>query len=207
MYLLAVNNQPLSAFETAVKIQKSNGVKLIEGLDSSAKAKEFINYLADSARRKLLSILTEASFFSILTDGSQARKTGCEKELILARVVRSGESTFYCIGLQDIDSYGDATSDNLKLSIDHAFLEMLNLPPLMYQKKMISAISDGASVNTGSKNGLFVQLKQADRPWLLTAHCVSHRVELALKGSLGSEFSEIKEFMVTIYYTLSNQVK
>ena len=134
MYLLAVNNQPLSAFETAVKIQKSNGVKLIEGLDSGAKAKEFINYLADSSRRKLLSILTEASFFSILTDGSQARKTGCKKELILARVVRSGESTFYCIGLQDIDSYGDTTSYNLKLSIDHAFLEMLNLPPLMYQK-------------------------------------------------------------------------
>ena len=77
----------------------------------------------------------------------------------------------------------------------------------MYQKKMISAISDGASVKTGSKNGLFVQLKQVDRPGLLTIHCVSHLVELALKGSLENEFSEIKEYMVTIYYFFKHSGK
>ena len=55
---------------------------------------------------------------------------------------------------------------------------------------MISAISDGASVNT-IKTG----------PQALASHCTLcfPPCELALKGSLGNDFTEIKEFMVTIY--------
>ena len=48
---------------------------------------------------------------------------------------------------------------------------------------MVSATSDGASVNTGIYNGVLTQMKR-ERSWLITIHCASHRAELAMKDSL-----------------------
>ena len=44
------------------------------------------------------------------------------------------------------------------------------------------------------------QLKDDNRPWLLQIHCTSHRLELAVKDSLGKEFAAVKDFMITIFY-------
>jgi hypothetical protein len=58
---------------------------------------------------------------------------------------------YFCIGLQDIDEYGAADAENLKRSIDDAFLKVLELPSASYRDGLISAAADGASVNTGRK--------------------------------------------------------
>lgn len=75
---------------------------------------------------------------------------------------------------------------------------------------IVGATSDGASVNTGIYNGLLTQFKR-ERTWLITIHCVSHRVELALKDSLlkSKEFSNVKDFMTGIFYAMkhSGQLK
>ena len=70
---------------------------------------------------------------------------------------------------------------------------------------MVGATSDGASVNTGCYNGLLTQFRR-ERSWLVTVHCVSHRVELALKDSIlkSKEFDNIKDFMIGIYYSFRN---
>ncbi len=114
-YTLAVDGQPLSAFRTIVSCLKSNGVKLIQGCDNKQKAKEFTVYLAEAVRTKIGQILGNSTAFGILCDGSQARKTGKEKELVLARTVASdGKSKYYIAGLQDMDSFGSANSENIK---------------------------------------------------------------------------------------------
>ena len=78
-YLLAVSGQPLTSFKTLVQVQKANGVKLIQGTDDSKKAAEFVSVIADVIRNKITNIVTNATAFSILSDGSQARKTGSKK--------------------------------------------------------------------------------------------------------------------------------
>ena len=183
-------------------------MKLISGTQSAGTAREFIHHIADAIREKLGLILCSVKAFSVLSDGSQARKTGKEKELVLIRVVRSGVPVYYCVSLEDMDKYGDATADNLKICIDHTFSEKVHISSEEYTKMMVSAKSDGASVNTGKYNGLLVQLEQS-RPWLVKIHCVSHRLELGLKDSLLKEksFTDIKYLMVTIYYLFKKSGK
>ena len=201
-YLLAVDGLPLSSFSTMIKVQKSNGVRLISGKQDGKVAKELIHDIALAIKEKLAMVICSAHSFSVLSDGSQARKTGQEKELILIRIVRGGIPVYYCVSLADLDYYGDANAENFKECIDDAFLKGLKLDKEKYVNLMVSTTSDGASVNTGVYNGLLTRLTHDNHTWLLTIHCVSHRCELALKDSLmkQKDFSELKDFMISLYY-------
>ena len=104
-YLLAIDGQPLYTFKTLVRVQKANGVKLIDGTDGSNKAREFVRVIADAVRSKMSTHLSSTSAFAILSDGSQARKTGTEKELVLVRTVKDGKPVYFTVALQDMDAY------------------------------------------------------------------------------------------------------
>nr|XP_054749696.1 zinc finger protein 862-like [Lytechinus pictus] len=202
-YELARGGLPLSHFKTLVKIQKENGVRLLQGTDSSDACKEFVSEIAEAIRETVAVLLCNSTAFSVLTDGSQPKKTGSEKELVMVRFEKGGIPCYYVIGLQDIDEYGNPSAANLKKSIDSAFKDTLKLEKERYINVMVGATSDGASVNTGLYNGLLTQFKK-ERTWLVTVHCVSHRVELALKDSLmkSKEFKDVQDFMIGIYYSM-----
>lgn len=84
--------------------------------------------IAEAIRETVAVLLCNATAFSILTDGSQPRKTGSEKELVMVRVEKAGIPCYYVIALQDIDEFGNPSADNLKRAIDSAFKEDLKLP-------------------------------------------------------------------------------
>ena len=108
---------------------------------------------------------------------------------------------FLTAALVNVDDYGDATVDNLKASLDDVF-ERLGMSTEHYTKRMVSAMADGAAVNFGVHNGVLTQLVNADRPWLLTVHCICHRVDLAIKDSLMmvKMFADLKDLLTTIFY-------
>eukprot|EP00117_Sycon_ciliatum_P008181 scpid79301/ scgid10997/ len=112
-YIVPVGEQPFSTFTTMVKVQKANGVQLLKGCESSDRAREFVKYLAVSILKTIVAQVSQATAFSVLSDGSQARKTGSEKELVLVHLVKQGLPTFFTLGLMNVDDYGDATSANL----------------------------------------------------------------------------------------------
>ena len=78
-----------------------------------------------------------------------------------------------------------------------------------YRTQLVAATSDGAAVNFGHQKGVQTRLKK-DREWLLTVHCVSHRLELVMKATIMKFqgkvekvydlFRQIVEFMVSLYY-------
>lgn len=208
-YMLAVDGLPLTSFRTMVNIQRANGVQLISKTDSNDKAREFVQVIAESVREKHVEIMSSVAAFSLLSDGSQARKTGSEKELVFARVVKDGVTVNLCVALQNIDVFGDANADNLKACIDKVFKDEghIQISDEKYNKLLVSVTADGASVNTGVYNGLLTQMKNDNRPWLLTTHCISHRVELAVKTSMGASFQEIKDCMTTLYYLFKRSGK
>ena len=85
-YELAMNPTiSLSQCCTLVKVQRKNGVRLIDGHDSATAAKEFIHYIAAAISEKVAAVVASFHFISILTDGSQARKTKSEKKMVLIR--------------------------------------------------------------------------------------------------------------------------
>ena len=149
-------------------------------------------------------ILLSNKAFSILTDGSEARKTGMEKELIFVCVIRGGIPFYFCSALQDCNEFGGTDTDSLKLAVDTAFDEnngLVKLPKNTYKYRMISSTAGSASVNFGKYSGLLTHQKE-NRPWLITIHCVAHRAELALKDSLlkYNKFKGVDDLMSSVFY-------
>lgn len=133
-YIVAQGGLPLKHFKAVVKCEKACGVHLLSGAESGKQAREFIHEISDTVREKLAVILCSSNAFSVLTDGSQPRKTGSEKELVLICTLRSDIPAYYCIAIEDMDSYGDANSHNLKAAVDNSFLDKIGVEPELYEK-------------------------------------------------------------------------
>ena len=111
----------------------------------------------------LVVILSSSKAFSILTDGSEAKKTGMEKELIFVRAICGGILVYFCSVLQDCNEFGGTNADSLKLDADTAFDEnnvLVKLPENTYKYCIISSTADGASLNFGKYSGLLTQQKE-----------------------------------------------
>ena len=66
---------------------------------------------------------------SLMSDGSQARKTGSEKELIMVRVERNGIPSYLVLSLLEMSTYGGVDADFIKKGIDSIFNELQALSP------------------------------------------------------------------------------
>ena len=74
-------------FPSLVELQKENGLLFMEGKTTEKSCADFIDFLGQSMRDHLTQVLSGAKFFSLAFDGSQARKTKTEKELVYAKLV------------------------------------------------------------------------------------------------------------------------
>ena len=96
---------PLKHFKVLVKCQRRNGVFLISGKDDGKAAKEYIHSIANAIREKVAAIITNNNFFSILSDGSQARKVKTDKEMIMVRTEKSGVPSYFVVSLAEMSRY------------------------------------------------------------------------------------------------------
>lgn len=104
-----------------------------------------------------------------------------------------GQITCSFLGLAVVN---DGTAVGLKNMLSDFFVELgiTNLENIL-----IGFMADGASVNLGQLRGLATFLKQ-DIPWLLSIHCLNHRLELAVKDSFkGTYLEEIMNVLLSIY--------
>ena len=67
--------------------------------------------------------------------------------------------------------------------------------------------ADGASVNSGNKNGVKALLEKST-PWLVYTWCIAHKLELALKDGLnGTAFQKVDEMLNKLYSLYSKSPK
>ena len=59
-------------------------------------------------------MIVSKDFIAMLSDGSQARKTGNEKELILVKVNRFEIPVYFVLSLLDMATFGETNADTLK---------------------------------------------------------------------------------------------
>ena len=66
------------------------------GHENGKSGQEFISYIADAVKERVAAFLASLDFISILTDRSQARKIGSDKEMVLICTKRNGEFFVHC---------------------------------------------------------------------------------------------------------------
>ena len=72
-----------------------HGVTLISEKDDNHAISEYLG----SIQEKVAVIISSLHFFSLLSDRSQARKTGSDKELVLIRIERGGILVYITLSL------------------------------------------------------------------------------------------------------------
>ena len=208
-HLAMTPTMPLSHFEVLVKVQKTNGVNLIQGNQDGRAAREYISSLMHAVEEKCAVIMASKNFMTILSDGSQARKTGKEKEMVLVRIERNGLPCYVVASLVEMSKWGGTDALSLKKGIDDVFGEsgpfkMLNED---YESKLVGCTADGASVNFGEYTGLLTRLDE-NRGWLIRIHCANHRIELAIKDAFkDSVFTKVDTTYTTLFSLLRNSGK
>ena len=119
-----------------------------------------------------------------------------EKECIYILFVEPFEfdPTLSFIALKDIssqDAYG-IKSTMMKAFDDIGILEL--------KDRVVFLVSDGPNVNSGIKTGLATKFREDGIDWLVFVWCLSHRLQLALKGSLDDLLTPVKKSLTNLFY-------
>ena len=101
---------PFKHFKVLVACMRENGVRLIKDMDNHKAARALVKAIGQAVKEKVSTIIQASNFISVLSDGSQARKTGSDKELILTRTALNGKPVFLVTSLADMSSYGGMTT-------------------------------------------------------------------------------------------------
>jgi hypothetical protein len=197
-YFLAKNNLPFKLMDQLCfliqdVVKTSTGTEFNLGYGSYSNqmsAKEIVSSISQDISKTTIDILKNAEHFSIMIDESTDVSTS--KNLVMnARFVEKGVVKTRFLELIPIDS-GDA--DTITNCVK-TFLEKNELP----LTNLVGFASDGASVMTGSSNGVAVQLKRIN-PLLLDIHCAAHRLQLAIQDAT----TDFDDFFIGIVKKTSN---
>ena len=146
-----------------------------------------------------------------LVDGSQAWKTGEEKELIYRKfLVRGAVGLSPCtfVSLSNYERLRRGYADETKEAFIAACAKFGDMEVL--RKKINCLCADGAAVNMGMKCDTPIQLSDycdVSRPYII--HCLNHNLELAIKDSYSKiqEFEEIKESLHILFKMMKDSGK
>ena len=91
-----------------------HGVTLTSGKDDNHEVSECLGSIVTAIEEKVAVIMISWHFFSLLSDGSQACKTGSDKELVLFRIERSGIPVYITLSLLEMSDFGGTDAASLK---------------------------------------------------------------------------------------------
>ena len=183
-----------------------NGVKLKEGKDDCKATGEFLNAISKAVTEKVAAAVARKNAMSLLSDGSKARKTKSDKEMVLVRVKCIGMPVYFVVSLLEMSQWGGTNAKALKRAIDRIFGPKGNILLTDYLTKLVSYSTECANVNTRIF-GLLTRIGH-DRDWLLKIHCANHRIELAVKAAFkDTKFAQVDEFYQANFNILKNSVK
>lgn len=144
---------------------------------NEVKCSEFTSIIGSNLREQMLEKLRKSRYMTILINGA----TDSEK----------GEVNFRLLAVSDVEN---ARAYGIKRSLEKVF-EEAGLSD--FETKMIGFMADGASVNMGEVNGLSGRLKREnDMPWLISVHCLNHRLELAVKDAFSGTYIKDGTYML-----------
>jgi hypothetical protein len=85
----------------------------------------------------------------------------------------------YLLGVHKMKE--NSTAENIYELVNNSLKESGGMDPLMIEKNLVCVEANGPSVMQGQKNGLCVRLQLSTSPYMLSIHCMDHRMNLEFK--------------------------
>ncbi|XP_041377598.1 zinc finger protein 862-like [Gigantopelta aegis] len=149
---------------------------------------EMVAILGRQVQQEVFDEVRQANYFSLMLD--ETTDVSVKKQLtVYARYIK--DKTPVTKFLQMIEM-----PDGKAETIYDRVTKFCNEIELNYKDKLVAIGSDGASVMLGKKGGV-VALFKRDIPWLISNHCVAHRLALAVSQS-ANRITYLKNFKATL---------
>jgi hypothetical protein len=199
-YFVAKKALPFTVYEDLIELEKHHGVDVGDVYATRQQCGMFIDVNGDYIASQLQADLAKVKFYSVLSDGSTDNSI-TEKEVIYVLYFDpyskddEVEVKLTFLYLKDVPK---ADAQGIKTAIEDSFHSLGILPSELYSK-LVGFGADGASVNSGNKNGVKALLEER-APWLVYTWCIAHKLELALKDALdGTAFEKVDEMLNKLY--------
>jgi hypothetical protein len=182
-------------------LDKAKGLDTCETYKNDKSGKMFVSSIANVEHSKTTSLIQQSKFFSVTMDGA-TNVSGTEQQSIFLHWATKG------VRKQRFLRFVSAQTTTSK-HIYESLMSSLNESEIDIEK-MVGTTFDGAANMAGNRNGVNALLKQ-DMLYLVTIHCLAHRVELAIKDVMKTEQSNLYDKTNTllsgIYYLYKNSSK
>lgn len=185
-FLVAQEKQSFRLYSKMANFERDiHKVDMGTGYTTNIACREMLHYLSEAARAEYITEPLnngEASFYSVLNDGSSSAKTLDEKELFLIKTAPNGIPVVQVMSLEEPE---DTNAEGLKMSMEEAITKM----GFTFERKdhELGMCSDGAAVNL--KLHRLVKEEMGDH--YVFTHCPNHGFELAVRDAF--KLSEIEE--------------
>jgi hypothetical protein len=197
-YYLAVNNRPFTDYNGLLELQKCNGTELGCGLTSRYSAKEILVHISREMRMTACQqIKSTGMHISVLID--EATTTSNKSTMIIylkCTSVTTSNAHFMFLDLVELENQKADTIVSTFLNC----LAMYGFDDTYLTEHLTAFASDGASVMTGNKSGVALQLANK-YPNIVTWHRLNHRIELAIADAAADTtgVNHFRSFMDALY--------
>ena len=199
-HALAKHGRPYSDFKWLCMLDEAKGLKLGSTYRNDKRCRDFVKAIATDLRRGTMSLVKEAPFLSLISDGA-TDSSHKEAEVAYVRFALHGETFIKFVGLKNIGKAdADGISNALNVMMTGSFGEV-------WKTKVVGFGTDGANVMLGSNNGTVKKIKDhLERPYILPSHCSAHRLELAYKDACKKVllYQKVDTMMLNLYLFYRN---
>ena len=177
-HAVAKKGRPYTDYVWMCQLDQMKGLTVGETYLTNKKAHEFVHYIAEVERAKLIELLKGKGSMSIITDGSTDSSI-TEQELLYVRVAEHGNIHTQFLSVEPVEK---ADAENITNAICNAVEQLGDGMTDIVKGKLVAFGSDGAAVMTGVHNGVVARVRRQLQPLMIGIHCLAHRLELAFKN-------------------------
>ena len=152
---MIMEDMALLKIEALVEMQRRNKLSISKSKVNNKAAREMVSCLAEVVTNFVSRKIKESKFISLGCDGSEARKTHDEKELVYCKIVCDGDfgvaTPVFILVCQSAKDFDGANADGVFAAMKSACLEYMSQEEL--KLKVVCIVPDGAAVNFGRRSG------------------------------------------------------
>ena len=208
-YVIATENLAFLKYPVFCQLEKKHGVDIGQSYLNERSCREFIHYIAEAKRMKLVEEVNSANFFSVLLDGAtDLGNNDNEVALVVwCEISASDERLHTRIAYLGVERPKNATGIGL-FDVLETSLRRIGIQELTEEhcKKLVGIGTDGASNNIAARG--LKGLVEEKLDWIYWMWCVAHRLELSTKDALkGKCFDFVDDMLIKLYYVYERSPK